>query len=76
MIIDGPLWFIGALVICGVHALYIRGWRRDHHQYLTWWQRYDAQAQQRHDEFMRVMDRENGTSIEWNLDGNRTRGQA
>lgn len=56
--IQGPLWFVGALVICGAHILYICGWRRELREHLAWWQKYDADAQKRHDEFMRVMGRD------------------
>ncbi len=52
--IDGLFWFIGALVICGAHAIYLRGWRREQQQYLEWWQSYDAKAQRRHAEVMRA----------------------
>ena len=48
--IDGPLWFVGALLICGAHVLYLRGWRRERRTHLAWWQKYDANAQQRHEE--------------------------
>lgn len=54
--IDGPIWFVGALLICGVHALYICGWRRERRQYQAWWQKHDAEAQHRHEEFMRALD--------------------
>lgn len=56
--IDGPMWFIGALLICGVHALYLWSWRRDRREHLARWQNYDAVSQLRHDEFMRVMGRD------------------
>ena len=49
------MWFVGALLICGAHALYLWSWRRERRAYLAWWQNYDADAQKRHDEFMRVM---------------------
>lgn len=74
--IDGFLWFVGALLICGVHALHLRGWRREQRQYQAWWKRYDAVAQQRHDAFMRVTDRDDARDLGWNLDGSRERGQA
>ena len=54
-VIDGPIWFVGALLICGVHALYLRSWRRERRAHLAWWQNYDVTSQKRHDEFMRVM---------------------
>ena len=74
--IDGPLWFAGALLICGAHVLYLRGWRRDQRQSLAWWKKYDADAQKRHDEFMRAIGRDDTSTLGWNLDGSRERGQA
>lgn len=71
--IDGFWWFVGALLICGAHFLYLRGWRRERREHLAWWQNYDADAQKRHDEFMRVMNRDKGEG--WNLNGSQ-RGQA
>lgn len=77
IVIDGPLWFVGALIICGLHALHLRGWRRERKTDLAWWQTYDAKAQERHDEFMRAIgaDRVDQTGG-WSLDGGRQRGQA
>ena len=63
--IDGPLWFAGALLICGAHVLYLRGWRRDQRQSLAWWQKYDANAQKRHDEFMRAIDGDRAVEDSW-----------
>ena len=74
--IDGPLWFAGAFLICGAHVLYLRSWRRDQRQSLAWWQKYDADAQKRHDEFMNVMGRDDASTLGWSLDGSRERGQA
>jgi len=77
--IDGPLWFAGALLICGAHVLYIRGWRREHRQRLAWWQKYDADAQQRHDEFMAAIgrdERDDVGTLGWNLSSSGERGQA
>lgn len=74
--IDGPLWFVGALIICGVHVLYLRSWRHERRAHLAWWQNYDVRAQKRHEEFMRVMDQGDSSTLGWNLDGNRQRGQA
>ena len=54
-VIEGPIWFVAALVICGWHALYICGWRRELRQHTAWWKKYDADAQKRHDAFMSVM---------------------
>ena len=73
--IDGPLWFAGALFICGAHVLYLRSWRREQRQYKAWWQNYDAASQKRHDEFMRVIG-DDGDALGWNLDGGSVRGQA
>jgi len=55
LVIDGPIWFVAALVICGWHALYIWGWRRERREHAAWWQAYDARAQERHDDFMRAL---------------------
>ena len=74
--IDGPLWFAGALLICGMHMLFIRGWRREHRQGLVWWQKYDADAQKRHDEFMCAIGRNGGDALGWNLSSSEERGQA
>jgi hypothetical protein len=75
MVIDGPLWFFGAVIVCGAHVLYLRSWRREQRQYRAWWRNYDAEAQRRHDEFLRAIGHANG-ALEWNLDGIRERGQA
>ena len=56
MVIDGLYWFVGALLICGVHVLYLRSWRREYRRQLAWWQQYDTDAKQRHVEFMRAID--------------------
>ena len=53
--IEGFWWFVGAILICGVHALYIRSWRREHRKSLAWWTKYDADAQHRHEDFMRAI---------------------
>ena len=55
--IEGFWWFVGALLVCGWHALYVRNWRREHRRYLAWWKQYDADAQKRHDDFMRAINR-------------------
>ena len=76
-VIDGSLWFVGALLICGAHVLYVRAWRRELRAHRAWWQNYDAEAQTRHAEFMRVMDRDDDRdSLELNLSSNGDRGQA
>jgi hypothetical protein len=73
--IDGSLWFVGALLICGAHVLYLRGWRRERRVHLAWRQKYDADSQQRHEEFMCVTG--GGEDVlDWNLDGGSVRGQA
>ena len=74
--IDGPFWFICALLICGWHVNYLRGCRRERLQHLAWWQAYDAKSQARHEEFMRALDRRDADACGWNLDGNRESGQA
>lgn len=55
MVIDGLYWFIGALLICGWHVLYLRSWRREYRRHLAWRQQYDADAKQRHVEFMKAI---------------------
>lgn len=55
IVIHGPLWFIGALLICGAHVLYLWGWRRERRAQLAWWQSYDAEAKRRHEEFMHTL---------------------
>jgi len=57
MAIDGFAWFVGAIVICGVHGLYLRSWQREQRQRQAWWQQYDVSAQQRHEVFMDALDR-------------------
>ena len=75
--IDGPLWFVGALLICVVHVLYLRGWRRERRAHLAWWQKYDADSQKRHDAFMRAIDRDDDRgTLGWNLSSSGERGQA
>ena len=85
MTIDGFWWFIaaivGAIVVCGVHAFNLRGWRRERLQHMAWWEQRDAEAQQRHEEFMIALDtmdamEADDNTLEWNLDGGRVRGQA
>lgn len=72
--IDGFWWFVGALLICGLHVLYLRDWRRERREYIAWREKYNAAEQKRHDEFMRVMGCD--SAFEWNLDSNQPRGQA
>lgn len=66
--IDGFWWFIGALVVCGWHALQLRSWRRDRHEYMTWREQYNAIEQTRHDEFMRALrGTDDCVDVSWNL---------
>ena len=77
--IDGPLWFASALLICGAHVLYLRGWRREYRQILGCRQKYNADAQKRHDEFMhamRAIGRDDADTLGWNLSSSGERGQA
>jgi hypothetical protein len=53
--INGPFWFFCALVVCGLHVLYLRGWRRDYRAYQAWWQQHDAQARQLHEKFLHAV---------------------
>lgn len=73
--IDGPLWFLGVILICGAHALYLRSWRHERLQQLAWWHKYDADAQKRHDEFMRAIGHGDADALGWNLSSS-NRGQA
>jgi hypothetical protein len=50
--IDGFWWFVAALVICVLHVLYLRSWRRERLGHLAEFRRHDAEDQKRHDEFM------------------------
>lgn len=73
--IDGPLWFAAALLICGAHALYLRGWQYARRADLAWWQAYDAKAQRRHEDFMRAIDGGETVDVSWDIYKNE-RGQA
>ena len=53
MIIEGVWWFVGALLICGMHVLYIRGWRRELRANRAWWVAYDTRATRQHEVLMR-----------------------
>ena len=75
IVIDGPLWFAGALLIFGAHVLYLRSWRREQRQHKAWWHSYDAASQKRHDEFMHAIGGD-GDVLGRNLDGGCVRGQA
>lgn len=55
MTIDGFGWFIAALLLCGLHALYIRDWRRERREQLAASARYDAESERRHQETMRAL---------------------
>jgi hypothetical protein len=72
--IDGFWWFVGAVLVCGWHARYLRSWRRERKADLAWWQTYDARSQKRHEEFLQALDPRD--ACEWKLDGSRERGQA
>lgn len=74
--IDGPLWFAGALLIFVAHVLYLRGWRRERHEYMEWRRRYNEQEQKRHDEFMRAIGCDDVGALGWNLSSRGERGQA
>jgi hypothetical protein len=65
--IDGPLWFVGAILVFALHALYLRSWRRERRADLAWWKRYDARAQRRHEEFTRAIDGRATADVSWNL---------
>lgn len=52
MVIDGFFWFIGAILICGAHALYLHSWRRERRQQLEKWRKYDEASERRHVAFM------------------------
>lgn len=73
--IEGFWWLVGAVVVCGWHALYVRGWRRERRQYEAWWRSYDAEAQKRHADFIRVMDSADDVDVSWSMYKNE-RGQA
>ena len=75
IVIDGPLWFVGALLICAAHVLYLRSWRREQRQRLAWWKKYDADSQKRHDDFMRAIDGDCAVEDSWSSDKSE-RGQA
>lgn len=76
IVIDGPIWFVGALVICGWHTYCLWGWRRERRAHLAWWKRYDADAYARHAEFMHALRPSGLTADAWVLDGSRENGQA
>lgn len=52
MIIDGLAWFIGALCICGIHALFLLDWRRESRERIKQWGEYEESSERRHREFM------------------------
>lgn len=53
--IDGPIWFAAAVVICGAHAIFLWRCRREDRQRVAWWRAYEERSQERHDAFMRAM---------------------
>ena len=73
IVIDGPLWFLAALVLCGGHTLFLLGWRREHRAHRAWLAKYDADASARHDAFMRHNSPAAGG---WDLKSPREKGQA
>lgn len=76
IVIDGPLWFIGALVICGWHIYLLWSWRRERLTHLAWWRKYDAAARTRHEELMHTVGPRGQTPNAWVLDSRREKGQA
>jgi hypothetical protein len=76
IVIDGPLWFFGALVICGWHTCLLWSWRRERRAHLAWWKKYDADASARHDEFIRAMQPGEPATNSWVLKGAHERGHA
>ncbi len=52
---DGFLWFVAALVICGSHALHLRGWRREWRAKLRQEQQYDGASRRRHEETLAAL---------------------
>lgn len=54
--INGLHWFIAALILCTVHTLHLRACRRERRKDLAWWQKYEADAKQRHASFMERTD--------------------
>lgn len=55
--IDGFEWFVGAVAICGAHALYLRSWAAERRDFYAWLATYDARAATRHAEFMAAVKR-------------------
>jgi hypothetical protein len=76
IVIDGPLWFVGALVICGGLTCLLWSWRRERRADLAWWKKYDADANARHDEFMRAMQPGGPATNSWGLKGAREKEHA
>lgn len=76
IVIDGPLWFVGALVIYGWHAYLLWGWRRERRTHLAWWKKYDADASARHAAFMRAMEPSCPAAGGWALENNHKERQA
>lgn len=59
--LDSFWWFVAAVCVCGWHALFLVGWRRESRERLQQWSAYDASAQRRHDEFITELRRSRGT---------------
>ena len=74
--IDGPWWFAGTILVVCAHVLYLRDWRRERREYMVWRERYNVIEQKRHVEFMRAIDRDNDSTLGWNLSSGGQRGQA
>jgi len=69
--IDGPVWFIGALVICGLHMCLLWGGRRERRAHHAWWVKYEADARARHDELMAALQPSGPAADYWALGDNR-----
>jgi len=70
--IDGFWWFVAAIVICGLHATYIRDWRRERRDQLAQWKAYDEASERRHVEFMEALTWYRSAKLGWS----QKRGQA
>lgn len=60
---DSIWWFVAAVVVCGLHALYLSDWQRESRARVEQWRAYDAASQKRHDEFMAEMRRRRGEAV-------------
>jgi hypothetical protein len=72
IVIEGPWWFIGALVVFALHALYLRSWRLERLSHLNEMRARDAADQKRHDEFMSALSWYRRAKLGWS----EKRGQA